>query len=422
MTLCRATLPAAAFLLASLTVPHAARAIAPATPTPRDFSAEVLTLYRVAACGPDAAPTGYDAATIAKHCAALAKAKDTWRSKWLVKAAPFFAALFAGGYPKSVVYPFGGGDLLTLLAVYPDATEYTTLSLEGMGDARPVVVLADTTSADSPEAKKKAAAAAKQLGKRLATVRGVCSAQLKMAWNTTIQLSSDSNATGRDILPGVLVMTLVALEVHGYEPVSARYFRVAADGTLIYLTEVDVANSDADPNLYKAQRQKKAANENLVQAGPFNDIEITFRKRGDASAPLKTFRHLAADLSDGALAKDPGPLAHLGKKGKIAAMTKAASYLLWLKPFSKIRDFLLANMTQMVSDDTGIPPRYARPAGFTQETWGEFEGAYFGNGGQGDVQREMIALWKAGAKRKLPFRFGYPDNAKHSHLLYTYKK
>jgi hypothetical protein len=217
-------------------------------------------------------------------------------------------------------------------------------------------------------------------------------------------------------------MTLIALQIHGYEPVSARYFRVAADGSLVYLTAADVTAADANPDANAEQRKKKAQNENVVQVGPFNDIEITFRKRGDANAPLKTFRHLAADLSDGALAKDPGPVKHLEAKGTVSAMTKAASYLLWLKSFGTIRSYLLAHMTQMVTDDTGIPPRYAKPAGFAQETWGEFEGAYFGNGGQGDVQREMKELWKSGPKRKLPFRFGYPDNAHHVHLLYTYKK
>jgi hypothetical protein len=250
----------------------------------------------------------------------------------------------------------------------------------------------------------------------------VCTAQLHMAWNTTIQLSANSNAVGKDVLPGVLVMTLVGLEAHGYEPVSARYFRVNADGTLAYLTDADIAAADAHPDANADLRQKKAHNENLVQVGPFNDIEITFRKRGDANAPLKTFRHLAADLSDKALATDAGPIKFLEAKGPISAMTKAASYLLWLKYFETVRNYLLAHMNMMVTDDTGIPPRYAKAAGFTQETWGAFEGAYFGNGGQAEMQREMRDLWHTNPQRKLGFRFGYPDNAKHTHLLYTYKK
>jgi hypothetical protein len=34
-------------------------------------------------------------------------------------------------------------------------------------------------------------------------------------------------------------------------------------------------------------------------------------------------------------------------------------------------------MTTMISDDTGIPPRFAQPAGFTQNVWGAYRGAQF---------------------------------------------
>ena len=38
--------------------------------------------------------------------------------------------------PKTVVYPFGGGDLMSALVAFPDATEITTISLELAGDPR----------------------------------------------------------------------------------------------------------------------------------------------------------------------------------------------------------------------------------------------------------------------------------------------
>ena len=39
-------------------------------------------------------------------------------------------ALKPAGLPKTVVYPFGGGDLISALTTYPEANDYTTLSLE----------------------------------------------------------------------------------------------------------------------------------------------------------------------------------------------------------------------------------------------------------------------------------------------------
>ena len=59
-------------------------------------------------------------------------------------------------------------------------------------------------------------------------------------------------------------------------------------------------------------------------------------------------------------------------------MTKAASYLLWRDNFSTIRDYLLDNMEFMVSDSTGIPPKFATKAGFVQEAYGKFNESFLG--------------------------------------------
>jgi len=356
---------------------------------PRDFTREVRTLYAVAACG-EPPPAGFDAATVAAHCKQVNAAIATWRDKWLTKAAPFFADLLKGrASPSTVVYPFGGGDFVTALAVYPDATDYTTLSLEGMGDPRPVLALTD---------------APKRLAAALAKLRPTVTMSLGWAWNTTDQLSIESSDT-RAGLPNILALTLIALAAHGYEPLEARYFTVDDKGALTYLT--------ADPAPETAARKAT----NSVQQGPFNDIEIVFRKKGDPSAPRKTFRHFATDLSD---TGDGHALAYLATKKDVGALTKAASYLLWKDSFSKIRDYLLQHMQLMVSDDTGIPPRYAKPAGFTQEVWGQYTGSFFGFAKQ-DVAKEMVALWRAQPARPLAFRFGYYDSKRHSHLLFTHR-
>lgn len=388
-------------VVALLALPSRARA-----EPPRDFTPEIRILHAVAACG-EPAPAGYSAKVVDAHCAAVQKAIAAWKTNWRDKAGPFFAELLNGNYPSSVVYPFGGGDLLSLLAVYPDAIEYTTLSLEGMGDPRPIRQLAT----DDP---KQASRRAVALGDKLAKLRKILQENLSWAWNTTDDLSASSSETGADI-PGILVLTLVALEANGYEPLEARYWKPDAKGAVVPLTQRDIDAFDA------ATQGKKAARKmtNAVQQGAFNDIEIVFRKKGDASAPNKTFRHLTADLSDKGLEADGSALAHLEQKRAIAALTKAASYLLWKPSFGTLRGYLLAHMTQMISDDTGIPPRYAKPAGFTQEVWGTYGGSFFAFAEQ-DVAKEMIELWHRNT-RPLAFRFGYYDNRRTPHLLHTYK-
>jgi hypothetical protein len=98
-------------------------------------------------------------------------------------------------------------------------------------------------------------------------------------------------------------------------------------------------------------------------------------------------------------------------------MTKAASYTLWNPNFSRIRSYLLENMAFMLSDSTGIPPQYAEPAHFTQETYGSFAGPFLdANTKDGDDFRQ---LWKSQPFRPLPFRWGYLDSERRPHLVVT---
>jgi hypothetical protein len=71
----------------------------------------------------------------------------------------------------------------------------------------------------------------------------------------------------------------------------------------------------------------------------------------------------------------------------------------------------------MVSDSTGIPPQYARPAGFVQETYGRFDASFLT--ANSDINRDFRELWKAEPERPLPFRYGYIDASKHYHMLIT---
>ena len=73
-------------------------------------------------------------ALIEAHCKVLKKAQDDYKAGWMAKADAFFATTVPKSVPKTVVYPFAGGDLSTALTVYPDADEITTLSLEPAGD------------------------------------------------------------------------------------------------------------------------------------------------------------------------------------------------------------------------------------------------------------------------------------------------
>ena len=216
----------------------------------------------------------------------------------------------------------------------------------------------------------------------------------------------------RGDIPGQIAFFLVALRAHGYEPVGLRYFRLEPSGAVHYLSGEEIA----------AEEGKRARKLNAVWVSPdfgeaFSNSEITFRKAGDKDAPLRVHRHIAANLADAHLRADPSVLLHLEAKGKVAAMTKAASYLLWAEGFARIGKYLVDHMAFMVSDSTAPPPSVIIKAGFTMETYGRFEGPFLA--ARKSVADEYRKLWSEQPARELNFRYGYPDSSKSNHLVLT---
>jgi hypothetical protein len=347
-----------------------------------DFIEEARVLFRVAACGPSGeVPARFEAAVVDRHCTDLGRAYDEYKKSWVDVAKPFLATLRPATLPGTVVYPFGGGDLVTALATFPDATEITTISLEPAGDIRPVDKL-------RPE----------KLAHELAVHRSHLERLLEKAHSRTDNLEKESQTD----MPGEIVFDLGALVIHGDEPLSLRYFKLGPDGTPAYLTQ---ANIDAQAHHPNALRDL------------FQNFELRFRAGKDG--PVRTLRHIAYNLDDAHLKADGSLLAHLSAKGKVAAMTKAASHLLWNDHFSTIRGWLIDHTDWMISDSTGIPPRFAQPAGFAQDTYGTFDGpALFGLYDKRDAE-DLKQLFKSEPSRDLAFRYGYPDQAGHAHLLVT---
>ncbi len=292
--------------------------------------------------------------------------------------------------------------------VFPDAREITTLSLEAAGDIRAM-----------------AGVDGKRLAAELAVIGHDIGRLYKAAHSTTRSLMTASHSA----VPGTIMFALAALAVHDLEPVSLRYFDVEPDGSLRYLTgaELDQRVQAALAAAPAPRRAKKRPGKGTVsrvwrlQESVFANVEITFRARGDAAAPVRIYRHIKANLDDEHLRADRRVLAHLERKGRVAVMTKAASFLLWYDDFAMIRGYLTDHLAWMISDASGIPPDHAAAAGLVQETYGTFVGPYFVQD-PNNVRRAMRALWKRNPRRELPFRFGYPDAADHHHLMVTRRR
>jgi len=360
-----------------------------------DFTADAKLYYRVVACGgSDAVPKTIDQSTVDKHCAVMAKRYEDFKKTYADPAEAFFAPLRPKDLPTTVVYPFGGGDLASALVTYPNATDITTISLEHAGDPTRLGKLDKAKLRDA-------------LGNYRAAIDGLLA----------LHDSTSENMRKLEVggIPGQLSFHITGMTAMGYEPVKLTFFSINDDGTLHYLTQAEV-----DAVAKKTAKKIKGGWVDTDFSPAFTNMELQFRKAGDAKAPLVTHRHIAFNLGDKAF-KGSGLEKYLTAKGKIAAMTKAASYLIWNDGFSGIRDYLLANMQWMVSDSTGIAPNKAKKAGFVQTTFGTFTGAFLDEADK-HVSEAMVEMWKAQPRRRLPFRYGYPDLDKHVHLMITAPK
>ena len=390
----------------------AALAASPARAEDADFAPQARSLAGVVACAPGATtPARFDAKVLSAHCRQLAMLQRWWQHRWLARAQPFLEKVVPADLPTRVVYPFGGGDLLTALVTFPHATEIDTVSLEPSGDVRSV----DTIAPDD-------------LDGALADVRDMTRRLFAVAHSKTTTMSKMAKAK----FPGELALALIALTMNDLEPVAVRYFRVAPDGQLHYMSPADIAaGAWAAPPPPVSTTPTSTTPAAVTDSGPppaapappalrpakpqpFANLEIEFRPRG--GGPTRVFRHISANLDDQHLTADPGVIRYLETKGDVTAMTKAASYLLWWRGFSQIRTYLLGHMVWMISDSTGIPPENAAAAGFEQIPYGHFEGTFLKT-----TQKQSEAFQKlwADSVESISFWFGYPDIAGNAHLMIT---
>lgn len=371
-----------------------------------DFIADARLLYRVAACGQldqplpaallEGDPTRAERITrsVERHCKRITEQLGEFRDRYFVKARPWFDAVVPADAPRTVVYAFGGGDLISALVAFPEATEITTISLEQSGDPRRLRTLS-------------AAALDISLGALRADIGGLIS----VGSNTSVNLSAGQ----KNDLPGQVSSFLLGLVGAGFEPRSMRYFVLDDAGAIDYLDQAEI------DELEKAKgRSLKHDWESPAFSPAFANVEITYGRPGDAAT--RVHRHIGWNLGDDYLTRHPQLLRHLEAKGKVTVLTKGASYLLWRGDFALIRDWMLGHLAWMLSDSTGIPPAYARAKGMVQDTYGSYHGAFLEGAQEGKHDQAFVEMWAKQKRRRLPFRFGYVDKDKQAHLVVTRPK
>ncbi|MGE3544925.1 MAG: hypothetical protein AB7L28_13380, partial [Kofleriaceae bacterium] len=258
-----------------------------------DFIADAKLFYRVVACGgTDPLPAAMDAKIVEAHCVEMARRYASFTERYITPARAFFAAKRPANLPTSVVYPFGGGDLAGALVTYPDAREITTISLEHAGDPTRLAGLSNA-----------------RLRRSLTDYRAAVAGLLSL--NDSTSENMRKLETGG--IPGQLSFHITGMTALGFEPVALKFFTLAPDGTIHYLTQAEIVALQPK----KAKKKKKGwVDTDFSEA--YTNFELSFRKAGDPSAPVIVHRHIAANLANKSF-KDSPLEKYLLAKGKVAA-------------------------------------------------------------------------------------------------------
>lgn len=352
-----------------------------------NFINEAKKVFRAIACWNSTQYRKKSKNSISDHCRKITRRMNIYRDNYARKALSFFRSKLPDDLPGEVVYPFGGCDLFSILLVYPKLTEVTTISLESSGD---------------PRVMEKAHL--RQFKNELREFRQL------LCYHLITNNSSNRNVRNSDdgMIPGQLVFSLVAAKIHGYRPISLKYFKLKPDGTLHYYSRKEI-------DVLKYTRGKRLAlwMKNPGSSIAFRNMEIIYQRYDNTF----THRHIASNLHNKYI-QGSSLQKHLEKKGKISSLIKAASYLVWFDSYSVIRNYLLSNMKFMVSDATGILPKHAQAAGFEQITYGKFHGAFLKNYG-GANAAAFRKCFRSQPYRPVSFMFGHADIFATPHLIIT---
>lgn len=279
-------------------------------------------------------------------------AMSTWRAQHLEFQAP---------RSRTLLYPFSGPDFLNAYALFPDHARYVLFGLERPGE------LPDL-----------AAKTAREFGELLVSVREALRDIFERNYFITSYMSRQLTAPRlRGTVPVIAVMmALNKRQIVSVDPVELF---------------PDLAAGYALPD---ARRPRV----------PMRGTRIVFFD--PVTRTTQQLHYFSLDASDRALTFYPGFSSWLAEQGPSTALLKSASYLLHDRQFMQVRDALLTTADTLLQDDTGVPLRVLREAGWTVKLFGEYRKpipalAY-------GYQRDLEAAYsKLGALAPLPFPFGY---------------
>ncbi|MDA8021036.1 MAG: hypothetical protein MPN21_26660 [Thermoanaerobaculia bacterium] len=258
----------------------------------------------------------------------------------------------------TLLYPFGGPDLVTALSFFPDARSYLLVGLEAPGRLPLPEKFSGTALADD-----------------LAKLRGAFGSMAQSGYFVRTQIDRGVTDGAFD---GVLPILLICLVRGDQVPVAVEY--------------VSFDRDTQELRSLPSEQTKASA------------VRVLFRSRSGEQGATRSVYYFAQDLSNRGLHADDPFAELLRRQESLNVYMKAAEYLLHTSDFLQFRKILLSESQLILQDDSGVPIRH-----FTSNRWQlRFYGSYT------DVlaaykpfYQEDLAAAFAKQTTPLPFRIGY---------------
>ena len=300
------------------------------------------------------------------HAKDFDKAWDELKKRQLDPIAQWVPTHLNQGTPADgpLYYMFSGPDFLYANTFFPRSPVYVFCGTEPVGILPDVTTMSDEATAHA-----------------LSTLRKALNAVLSFSFFITKDMKNDLKESQ---LTGTVPLLYVFLARQGCRILDAKL--VGLDNTGAFVT---------DPK------------------SKTTGVRIDFLGK---EGRKQTLYYFTTDLSDWGIKQGPGFMKFCESLGTGHGFLKAASYLMHLDHFNKVRDFLLTHTRTIVQDDSGIPLR-----DFPFDRWLV---TGFGNYTapidifKDKYQPAAAKLFQEIPHEALPFGFGYRWRNNESSLFY----
>jgi hypothetical protein len=257
--------------------------------------------------------------------------------------------------PKTLLYPFAGGDFFYANLFYPNRDTVIMIGLEPVGGEFGVKEVESAKLEDY-----------------LTTLDRCMFYPHKLGFFRTLSMDDDF---AHELMNGTFHTFLFYLARNGFDLHYVEYFNVDAQGNSV-----------------------------AVEPGAeAKGLKIGYSNKSDKT--VKQLVYISQDISNTANQKSPGTINYLKQRGSVVSFFKAASYLMYKDYFSDITNVVLGQSKIILQDDSGMPLAAMKQGGFEAEVLGEYTKTInlFSNYFQKDMREEYVSKKPA----KLPFTIGY---------------